>query len=221
MSYPIHRFCRQGLYPSTSISRLQFDDRWVPWTVPFPQYHPPSYTKASSRASVDVDPETIRPDFLWNEFDTNYNVDRRTANPSGRYQIDANGFPLNPLGRTGLTGRGQLPRWAVNYQIHLVVMMGTKEISQGHEIFEYLIEKCLDDGSHRLLSTWTTGTHMEAIKKTLKTYLMEIYRLWNDRNETNGTELDEMIDHLTFVSTAYIGAHEISFSPFPSLSRFA
>lgn len=199
----VHRFCRQGLYPNTSIARQYFDDNHVPWSMNFPDYHPPFYTK--SQSTPEADPETIQSDMMWNEFDTHYNVDRRTANPSGRYLIDAHGYPLNPLGRTGLVGRGQLPRWAVNYQTHLVIMLGTNELDQGREIFEYLIERPLDDDSCRLLSTWTTGTHMEAIKKTLRTYLMSIYHLWNGNENLNENELDAITEHLTFVSTAYIG----------------
>ena len=220
VSYPIHRFCRQGLYPNTSIRRVEFEDQFVPWSVPFPHYKPPFYTKTLSLTSNNVDPETISTKFLWNQFDTNFNIDRRTANPFGHYLIDENGFPLNPLGRTGLKGRGQLARWAVNYQIHFVLMIGTNEIYDGEEIFEYLVEKCLDDDSYRLLSTWTTGTHMDAIKKTLKTYLMKIYRLWNEKNETNGDELDDIIDHLTFVSTAYIGKIELFVYVYVSIGAF-
>jgi hypothetical protein len=35
---PIHRFCRKGVYPGTSIQRQQIDDDHVPWTVDLPKY---------------------------------------------------------------------------------------------------------------------------------------------------------------------------------------
>jgi len=142
---------------------------------------------------------------MWNTFDTNYNVDRRTANPAGHYPIDNKGYPLNPLGRTGLCGRGELKRWAVNYQTHLVIMCGTNEIKSGKEIFKYIMEKSKDNYYYRLPSTWTTGTNMDAIKKTLQTFLWNIYQTWNNFDKISKTKINEIIEHLTFVSTAYIG----------------
>jgi hypothetical protein len=34
---PIHRFCRKGIYPGTSIARQQMNDNQVPWTADFPE----------------------------------------------------------------------------------------------------------------------------------------------------------------------------------------
>jgi hypothetical protein len=144
---------------------------------------------------------------MWNTFDTKYNVDRRTANPTGHYPIDQKGYPLNPLGRTGLSGRGELKRWAVNYQTHLVIMCGTNEMKSGKEIFKYIMEKSNDNYYYRLPSTWTTGTNMNAITKTLKTYLSDVYQLWNNLEQISTKKIDEIIEHLIFVSTAYIGNH--------------
>ncbi|CAF0981441.1 unnamed protein product [Rotaria sordida] len=202
---PIHRYCRKGSYPGTSIQRQQINDNQVPWIIDLPNYNPSYYTHSSLLNDTnDVDPEIITTNFMWNTFDTNYNIDRRTANPIGYYPIDKKGYPLNPLGRTGLCGRGKLKYWAVNYQTHLVIMCGTNEIKSGQEIFKYLMVKPKHDHYYRLLSTSTTGTNMNAIKKTLKTFLSNIYQTWNDFDNNNETKIDEIIKHLTFVSTAYI-----------------
>ncbi len=169
-------------------------------------YHPPYYTHASLLiATDDIDPEKISSNFMWNTFDTNSNVDRRTANPTDHYPIDRNGYPLNPLGRTGLSGRGELKRWGVNYQTHLVIMCGTNEMKSGKEVFKYMMTKSPGDYYYRLPSTWTTGTTMNAITKTLKTFLWDISQSWNDSKKISMRQIDEIIEHLTFVSTAYIG----------------
>jgi len=170
-------------------------------------YNPPYYTHSSLlNATDDIDPEIISSsNLMWNTFDTNYNVDRRTANPTGSYPIDNKGYPLNPLGRTGLSGRGELKRWAVNYQTHLVIMCGTNEIISGKEIFKYIMEKSKNNNYYHLPSTWTTGTNMNAITKTLQTFLFNIYQSWNNLNKISKTKINEIIEHLTFVSTAYIG----------------
>ncbi|CAF4656996.1 unnamed protein product, partial [Rotaria sp. Silwood2] len=85
-------------------------------------------------------------------------------------------YPLNPLGRTGSCGRGELKRWTVNYQTHLVIMCSTNDTIAGKEIFKYMMEKSKNNSYYRLPSTWTTGTNTDAIKKTLKRFLLNIYQ---------------------------------------------
>lgn len=37
------------------------------------------------------------------------------------YQLDENGRPLNPMGRTGLRGRGTLGKWGPNHAADAIV----------------------------------------------------------------------------------------------------
>ena len=169
-------------------------------------YNPPYYTHPSNLTNADdIDPEVISSNFNWNTFDTKYHVDRRTANPMGHYPVDNRGYPLNPLGRTGLRGRGILKRWAVNYQTHLVIMCGTNQIKSGKEVFKYIMKTMPGNHYYSLPSTWTTGTNMTAVTKTLRTYLLEIYQSWNQSPSLSSEKIDQLVDHITFVSTAYIG----------------
>ncbi|CAF1450787.1 unnamed protein product [Adineta ricciae] len=224
-SLPIHQFCRIGVYPDTSISRQQMEDDQVPWTVDLPNYNPPYYTHSSLLyVSTDTDPEEIDSTFMWNTFDINHNIDRRTANPTGRYEIDQKGYPLNPLGRTGIRGRGILPHWGVNYQTHLVIMCGTNETKFDKEVFKYMMHTTVNDSYYHLPATWTTGTNMNAVKKTLKSFLGDIYHKWNSSDSNvNDDATNGIIDHLTFVSTAYIGKENfiLSFSNQMKLLFFA
>jgi hypothetical protein len=57
------------------------------------------------------------PDLAFNEDDEQYNADRRSC--LGKYRIH-NGLPLNPMGRTGITGRGLLNYWGPNHVIEAV-----------------------------------------------------------------------------------------------------
>lgn len=85
-------------------------------------------------------------------------------------------------------------------------MCSTNEIQSGKEIFKFMMEKSQNDDYFRLLSTSTTGTTMNSIKKTLKTFLLNIYQTWNDfDSKKSQINIDHIIDHITFVSTAYIG----------------
>ena len=195
------KFLGSSSYPSES-----GDDPHTMRLLSAFSYKPPQYTETlPSVDRDDIDPEILSSKFMWNRFDTNLRVDRRTANPVGDYPIDGDGYPLNPLGRTGLSGRGELPRWAVNYQTHLVILMGTNEMKSGREVFKYMMQKPIDHHHYRIPSTWTTGTTMTAITTTLKTFLMNIYQSWNNEEKSDSRSIDGMIEHLTFVSTAYIG----------------
>ena len=175
-----------------------------------PSSYNPAYYTASSLPidSGDTDADVIPANVMWNAFDTTCDVDRRTANPTGHYAIDRQGYPLNPFGRTGLRGRGILPRWAVNYRTHLVLMCSTNESKDGREIFKYLMKKYSGSRYYHLPSTWTTATDMSAVRSTLKAFLLDIYQKWNQLENPRSKQIDDLVDHLTFVSTAYIGKAE-------------
>lgn len=53
-----------------------------------------------------------RPMLPWNHYDSYTRVDRKSI--LGTYKVQ-DGLPLNPLGRTGLIGRGLLGRWGPNH----------------------------------------------------------------------------------------------------------
>jgi transient receptor potential cation channel subfamily M protein 2 len=54
---------------------------------------------------------------MFNEDDKQYLADRRSC--LGRYKLQ-DGLPLNPFGRTGITGRGLLNYWGPNHVIEAV-----------------------------------------------------------------------------------------------------
>lgn len=53
-----------------------------------------------------ADSET-NPQYAWNEQDGNIN----RISYMGEYKLDGNGLPINPVGRTGMAGRGVLGKW--------------------------------------------------------------------------------------------------------------
>lgn len=53
----------------------------------------------------------------WNQIDGK--TDRRSH--MGTYKLDSNDRPLNPVGRTGITGRGQLGKWGPNHAADPIV----------------------------------------------------------------------------------------------------
>jgi len=93
------------------------------WSVPWPQYAP-----------VDITPPELRPSALaddvpnWAEAaptptDVHDWAERRHA-ALVSFELDVRGWPLNPAGRTGRTGRN-LGRWGENQAADPIVIAGT------------------------------------------------------------------------------------------------
>lgn len=113
-----HIMCRNGLYPRSNVSRFPVPDELVFWTEPFAEYNPPFYTAphigGQSWADVPLPSETSQPH--WNHNDGTVN----RVSFHGDYQIK-DGLPQNPIGRTGITGRGLLGRWGPNHAADPIV----------------------------------------------------------------------------------------------------
>ena len=67
----------------------------------------------------------------YNTIDTVHKVDRTSAH--GPYAVTQDGFPRNPMGRTGISGRGLLGRFGPNHAADPVVTRW-KRNAQTHEV---------------------------------------------------------------------------------------
>lgn len=128
----VHYKCRGATYPGTNVQRLHVPENKVPWSVEWIDYKPPEYSIPGLSSKPWADPE-LGADFspCWNTVDGN--VDRRSH--EGTYDV-VDGRPLNPHGRTGLSGRGRLGRWGPNHAADPIVTRwkrdtaGTKVVNQ-------------------------------------------------------------------------------------------
>ncbi|KAL0117326.1 hypothetical protein PUN28_010288 [Cardiocondyla obscurior] len=115
----LHQKCRQGLYPSSNIMRFAVLEEKVPWTVDYPEYKPVAYTapvvKGKPWADLEINECTFKP--KWNTVDDK--VNRKSF--TGDYVVNVDGYPLNPVGRTGVAGRGLLGRWGPNHAADPIV----------------------------------------------------------------------------------------------------
>ncbi|XP_030770533.1 transient receptor potential cation channel subfamily M member 2 isoform X2 [Rhinopithecus roxellana] len=114
-----HVNARQLLYPNCPITRFPVPNEKVPWETEFLIYDPPFYTAERKDAAV-MDPvgDTLEPLST-----IQYNMvdglrDRRSFH--GPYAVQA-GLPLNPMGRTGLRGRGSLSCFGPNHTLYSMV----------------------------------------------------------------------------------------------------
>lgn len=150
-------FSRISPYPNTMVARFPVSDNHVPWDINWTRYDPVSITLPTGdyppdlKPYVDVDIQRMRedegdefrmPNFNWNViFETLAGdiVDRESwitdkSGKTSKYEIDSEGLPQNPLGRTGLKGRGSLPRWGPNHYIYVVITQIHEEEDQ---LFQY------------------------------------------------------------------------------------
>ncbi len=69
----------------------------------------------------------------FNTWDAKNHIRRQSL--LGRYRLDPNtGAPLNPMGRTGLLGKGLLPRWGPNHSIVVVVSRWLRNTKTGNPV---------------------------------------------------------------------------------------
>ena len=156
---------RQSPYPNTHIQKILVPDKYIPWEVAWPEYDPVTYNKPKSdflyhlQPHIDedfmpvkgLDEEEIKaklPNLQWNCSSTNaagLYIDRSSwiLNENGTnliYRLE-NGLPINPFGRTGLKGRGALPRWGPNHYLMLIVTRLRSGKYAGGKICEFLAQK--------------------------------------------------------------------------------
>lgn len=112
----IHVKARCKIYPRSDIERFPVPEDKVPWDVEFPGYAPVHYTS-----------EGVLKKPVWADEDEcsqiEYNIiDGKVDRCSHTHKIQkVSGYPLNPCGRTGVTGRGCLGRWGPNHAADPIV----------------------------------------------------------------------------------------------------
>uniref|UniRef100_A0A3Q4BCH8 ADP-ribose pyrophosphatase, mitochondrial n=1 Tax=Mola mola TaxID=94237 RepID=A0A3Q4BCH8_MOLML len=112
-----HVKARCSQYPGSDVRRFPVPDDKVNWSQSWAQYNPVRYTSlAVLKKPVWADPDISSFSPKFNTVDGA--VDRTSF--EGSYK-EENGKPLNPHGRTGLSGRGLLGRWGPNHAADPIV----------------------------------------------------------------------------------------------------
>ncbi|XP_005103021.1 ADP-ribose pyrophosphatase, mitochondrial [Aplysia californica] len=131
-------------YFLSDVDRFPVPDNMVAWDISFDDYCPPSFTAPEileNGGEIDLEniPEEER------EGKISFNSDDRSSLMDTPYVIDA-GLPRNPIGRTGLKGRGKLPRWGPNRTWDPVITRWKKDPAtdsrvkgtDGRDVLEFL-----------------------------------------------------------------------------------
>lgn len=98
---------KHASYPA----RFFVPDDMIRWDIPFNIYQPTEFT-----APVVLDKNTA-----WADPKDITAVTRDLKSFEGDIKFNATGIPLNPIGRTGLKGRGVLGKWAANFAVDGIV----------------------------------------------------------------------------------------------------
>lgn len=114
-----HVNARHLLYPNSHVTRFPVPNEKVPWETDFLIYDPPFYTDdRKDKGLVDPVGNALEPlaGITYNAVDGP--IDRRSFH--GVYAVQ-DGLPLNPMGRTGLRGRGSLSCFGPNHTLQPVI----------------------------------------------------------------------------------------------------
>lgn len=149
----LHYLARQSPYQGTAVQRFPVPDKYVAWEVLWVEYDPVIYSQHRSQFPTHLQPfvdddillllrsECAVPVLKWNSLSVNaagFSIDRQSWIPDsdGRslvYRLNGEGLPVNPLGRTGLRGKGALPRWGPNHYVFVVITRWQKTTLLGKE----------------------------------------------------------------------------------------
>jgi len=110
INYKLHTKSRTEKHLSYP-ARFFVPDNMVKWDTPFASYNPTEFN-----APVVLDKNTS-----WADPEDIANVKHLLISFEGDVKYDNNGIPLNPIGRTGLKGRGILGKWGANFAVDGIV----------------------------------------------------------------------------------------------------
>ncbi|XP_025053048.1 ADP-ribose pyrophosphatase, mitochondrial isoform X4 [Alligator sinensis] len=139
-------------YPGSSVERSKVPSDKVGWLVEWKDYSPVEYTAASILAGPKwADPQISDKHFSLKFNEKDGQVERKSL--SGLYKIE-NGRPRNPVGRTGLVGRGLLGRWGPNHAADPIITRWKRDKSgsriahpvSGKNILQFVAIKRKDCG---------------------------------------------------------------------------
>lgn len=142
--------------PDDYPQRFPVADEFVYWSVEYPGYTPafhdaPRAETPKAKAGDYSDPKNPN-DINWPKRETF----------GGQIQFDEAGYPKNPLGRTGITGRGKLNQWGPTLAADPVV---TRDGENGQ--LELLVVTRADNGLLALPGgKLEVNEHNEPIEKT-------------------------------------------------------
>lgn len=120
-SHQVSRTAQPDGYPK----REPIPDEKVLWDKPYPEYAPSYYVSPTVLANDET-----KVDGAWAHSDDIDRVKLPEKSHEGLLLKDRAGYPLNPRGRTGILGRGDLGKWGPNFAVDPVITRFNPETGQ-------------------------------------------------------------------------------------------
>eukprot|EP00112_Aurelia_sp_Birch-Aquarium-sp1_P007627 Seg1831.8 transcript_id=Seg1831.8/GoldUCD/mRNA.D3Y31 product="Transient receptor potential cation channel subfamily M member 2" protein_id=Seg1831.8/GoldUCD/D3Y31 len=209
----IHMKSRTSPYTNSTVSRASVPDSCVLWETPFPEYMPVVYTASvvlSNPPWADIDLLEIdpRPSLPFNGYDDQTNINRKSF--LGEYSI-IDGLPRNPMGRTGIVGRGLLGKWGPNHAVDPIVTRWKRSSSgivldKGKRVLEFVAIQRKDN--HQWAIPGGMVESNERISETLRREFSEEafakLDLPEERRQAIARKIDDLFKHGTEVYKGYV-----------------
>ena len=104
-------------YPKSNVTRAHVPADKISWSINWPEYQPIEYTSESVLNNPNADNNLFAPQMEFNIVDEVHKIDRSSLE---KYDV-VKGLPVNPNGRTGITGRGSLNFWGPNHAVEAII----------------------------------------------------------------------------------------------------
>jgi ADP-ribose pyrophosphatase len=131
----IHHKCRNTFYSTTQIERIRVPDDKVSFDIDFPAYKPVNYKAPELKKASWADPSNTS-EIQFNSRDGK--TDRLSF--EGSYRV-IEAIPINPIGRTGISGRGLLGKWGPNHAADPVLTKWKTDESTKNKIIDSISGK--------------------------------------------------------------------------------
>nr|XP_058966084.1 ADP-ribose pyrophosphatase, mitochondrial-like [Pocillopora verrucosa] len=210
----MHTKARTPEYPRSNAKKFPVPAEFVDWKVPFPEYKPVDYTskhilQMPPYADPDIRKGPANVPLKFNALDTTYNTDRKSY--IGEYEV-VQGVPRNPVGRTGMIGRGDLGRWGPNHAADPVVTRwkrdssGEKVMKEGKPVLEIVAIQRRDCKEWALPGGMVDpgDTVTNTLKKEFGEEALNSLEVSPEENKRIQESLEHLFHHGTLVFQGYI-----------------
>ncbi|XP_054723861.1 protein ced-11-like [Uloborus diversus] len=212
---------RRSPYPGTRVQRFPVPDKYVPWEVMWISYDPVAYTlprqdfPVALQSFVDEDllllqekqcPQEALPVYSWNSVTVNpagIGLDRLswiTSNDGSNlvYKLDSEGVPKNPMGRTGLRGRGSLLRWGPNHYMQIIITryQKTREYFLSTKGLEFVVLWSEKRFQLSIPGGFVSGEHRYEVIRSMFKSQYTGNTIWSDAKEVNKFFLDCVVQKI-------------------------
>jgi len=167
-------------------SRQSFDDKYVPWSTQFPEYNPIEYTDP---LVVQFD-RTVKQGGWADPPLPNRKLIETRKSYCGKILFNKLNRPLNPIGRTGMSGRGLLGNWGPNHAADPLVT----RINPTTNLLEIIVVKRVDTGEWAIPGGMVDAG--ESVSRTLKREFGEEALASLDMTPEEAKQLKFLLDDL-------------------------